>query len=578
VSEVPSVVTRAAGLFGLDVSALRDLGGASGASWGAGDRVLRLGLRAGIEHELAAMAAASAVLPVPEAHGHVEFGDWAAVLLGVLPGRTALEVATRHPGMGRDIGLACGALHGVLAGVAAPPGLGHAGRDTAAAVLLHLDLHPLNVLVTDEGGVTGVLDWANTAAGDPALDRARTWTILELDPLARSLRAEPGLGSLAAGWTEAARLDQIPAWARAWACRFMLNDLGRRYEPDELAHVREALAAADAAAGDEPLSLRRAAGQDAGDLRALAVAAYSHYIPRIGRPPAPMTTDYDKAVREDEVWVAAAGGAISGMIVLTRQPDHLLVQNLAVAPSAQGRGVGSRLLSLAEERAREYGVPELRLYTNEAMTENIAYYPRRGYTETHRDEQHGFRRVFFTKPVQALAADPVSRLSLPDDPEHRVTAGDRRELRQRRPAVHRNMRARTRDLRQVALQDRRALAQRQLHELAPAGGPVPQGHPAVRGAHVRHPVAVRAEHRDEVPVAVPVRHAEREAGGLTGPAAGHLEGHPASRGQAQGEDAGPRPRGPARRRVAATAGVHGSKPFIRNEHHGARLANMRLET
>lgn len=40
--------------------------------------------------------------------------------------------------------------------------------------MLHLDLHPLNVLLGEEGAVTGVLDWANTAAGDPVLDRART--------------------------------------------------------------------------------------------------------------------------------------------------------------------------------------------------------------------------------------------------------------------------------------------------------------------------------------------------------------------------------------------------------------------
>jgi hypothetical protein len=31
------------------------------------------------------------------------------------------------------------------------------------------------------------------------------------------------------------------------------------------------------------------------------------------------------------------------------------------------------------------------------MTENLAYYPRHGYAETHRAEQDGFRRVFFTK-------------------------------------------------------------------------------------------------------------------------------------------------------------------------------------
>jgi GNAT superfamily N-acetyltransferase len=68
-------------------------------------------------------------------------------------------------------------------------------------------------------------------------------------------------------------------------------------------------------------------------------------------------------------------------------------------PAAQGRGIGARLLDLAEDRARGLGLPEIRLYTNEAMTENLAYYPRHGYTETHRAEEDGFRRVYFRRSL-----------------------------------------------------------------------------------------------------------------------------------------------------------------------------------
>jgi ribosomal protein S18 acetylase RimI-like enzyme len=144
---------------------------------------------------------------------------------------------------------------------------------------------------------------------------------------------------------------------------------------------------------------RPATAADVDALSAVAVAAYRHYVPRIGREPAPMTADYARVVRDDEVWVAVPGVAIAGFVVLVREPDHLLIENLAVLPSAQGRGIGAGLLGLAEERARQYGVAELRLYTNEAMTENLAYYPRHGYTETHRAQQDGFRRVFFVKPL-----------------------------------------------------------------------------------------------------------------------------------------------------------------------------------
>jgi GNAT superfamily N-acetyltransferase len=70
-----------------------------------------------------------------------------------------------------------------------------------------------------------------------------------------------------------------------------------------------------------------------------------------------------------------------------------------LAPRAQNTGLGSRLLGLAEQHALTMGLPEIRLYTNEAMTENLAYYLRHGYAETHRAEQDGFHRVFFRKLI-----------------------------------------------------------------------------------------------------------------------------------------------------------------------------------
>ncbi len=33
------------------------------------------------------------------------------------------------------------------------------------------------------------------------------------------------------------------------------------------------------------------------------------------------------------------------------------------------------------------------------MTENLRYYPRQGYIETHRATENGYRRVFFTKAI-----------------------------------------------------------------------------------------------------------------------------------------------------------------------------------
>jgi GNAT superfamily N-acetyltransferase len=145
--------------------------------------------------------------------------------------------------------------------------------------------------------------------------------------------------------------------------------------------------------------MRRAGPGDVDELGSIAAAAYQKYVSRIGRAPAPMTADYAQAVRDGQAWAALKDGQIVGFAIIIAQPGYLLLDNVAVLPAAQGRGIGARLLALAEEQARGLGLREIRLDTNEAMTENLAYYPRHGYAETHRAEQDGFNRVFFRKPI-----------------------------------------------------------------------------------------------------------------------------------------------------------------------------------
>jgi N-acetylglutamate synthase-like GNAT family acetyltransferase len=144
---------------------------------------------------------------------------------------------------------------------------------------------------------------------------------------------------------------------------------------------------------------RIARAADVTAVQRLVHAAYQHYVPRIGVTPAPMTADYAALVAAGQVHVAERDGAVVGVLVLVPYADHLLVENVAVVPDAQGLGVGSTLLALAESVAADRGLAELRLYTHERMTENRAYYPRRGYVETHRTDDGGFHRVHFAKRV-----------------------------------------------------------------------------------------------------------------------------------------------------------------------------------
>jgi N-acetylglutamate synthase-like GNAT family acetyltransferase len=147
-------------------------------------------------------------------------------------------------------------------------------------------------------------------------------------------------------------------------------------------------------------SIRRATTADLTAIQQVIADAYTKYIERIGRPPAPMTADYATALGHSRVWVAERDDAIVGALVTEDHADHLLLETVAVAPGVQGMGYGRLLLERAECDAVELGLTEVRLYTNEAMTENLTFYPRHGYRETHRAVDDGFRRVYFSKAVR----------------------------------------------------------------------------------------------------------------------------------------------------------------------------------
>ena len=145
--------------------------------------------------------------------------------------------------------------------------------------------------------------------------------------------------------------------------------------------------------------MRPATAADVAAIEAIAQAAYSPYIERIGRKPGPMLEDYRQWVQAGGVHVLENAGRVQGFIILLDDGNALLLDNLAIAPDAQGLGFGRLLRDFAEHQALDAGFMAIRLYTNEAMTENITLYTRRGYVETHRAEEHGLRRVYMTKQL-----------------------------------------------------------------------------------------------------------------------------------------------------------------------------------
>ena len=148
--------------------------------------------------------------------------------------------------------------------------------------------------------------------------------------------------------------------------------------------------------------IRSARTADRAAVEEIVRAAYAPYIERISKPPGPMLDDYGKRIAEGAVSVAeAADGTVEAIVVLLPQPDHLLLDNIAVHPGRQGQGLGRRLVAFAESEARRRGYAELRLYTHEKMIENIRLYRRLGFVETGRRRDAGYDRVFMTKRLVA---------------------------------------------------------------------------------------------------------------------------------------------------------------------------------
>lgn len=144
--------------------------------------------------------------------------------------------------------------------------------------------------------------------------------------------------------------------------------------------------------------IRPAPPADQPAIQACAEQAYARYVPLMGRKPAPLLADYASQIAAGWVHVALDEQAsLQGFIVFYPHDNHMLLENVAVLPSASGRGVGKALITLCESHARQLGLNAVQLYTNERMTENLSLYPRLGYVEIARRSEDGFNRVYFEK-------------------------------------------------------------------------------------------------------------------------------------------------------------------------------------
>ncbi len=142
---------------------------------------------------------------------------------------------------------------------------------------------------------------------------------------------------------------------------------------------------------------RLAGPADVEAITALTRSAYAKWVAVIGREPLPMTVDYADAVSRHRFDLVEVGGDLAALIETTPDGDQLLIVNVAVAPAFQGRGLGVRLLTWAEDLAQASGLKGTRLYTNARFTENLRLYAALGYRIDREEALNGGVAVHMSK-------------------------------------------------------------------------------------------------------------------------------------------------------------------------------------
>lgn len=144
--------------------------------------------------------------------------------------------------------------------------------------------------------------------------------------------------------------------------------------------------------------------EDAGEVLTLQRAAFVSEALIYGSPEMPPLTqtleELEHELHENLGCVALEGERIIGAVRARLDGDLLLVGRIAIAPDAQGKGIGTLLLSEVERRGREAGAAQSELFTGSLSEANLRLYEREGYAESQRvPGDDGTEQVFMRKTL-----------------------------------------------------------------------------------------------------------------------------------------------------------------------------------
>jgi len=123
-----------------------------------------------------------------------------------------------------------------------------------------------------------------------------------------------------------------------------------------------------------------------------------------------------------ECYLAFLGARLVGTVLLVPpsaraahcawydRDEVAVVSQFAVEPELQGRGLGGRLLVMAEERAAALGAAEVAIDTAEGAGHLIAFYRARGYRHVGYEQwgHTNYRSVILSKRLASAAGDAGS--------------------------------------------------------------------------------------------------------------------------------------------------------------------------
>ena len=132
------------------------------------------------------------------------------------------------------------------------------------------------------------------------------------------------------------------------------------------------------------------------------------YMQGVVDPPSSAFALDENALREKALseiaFVALAKGELVGCMFCREENDALYVGKLAISPSCQGKGIGTRLLEMAMDLAREHNLPALELQTRIELVANHAYFESRGFVRSGEGAHAGYDRptwIWMRKRLEA---------------------------------------------------------------------------------------------------------------------------------------------------------------------------------